>query len=126
MSRDTTVSTLDLVPEGAITGRRRDGNTTRLVDAAVQALFQGRKVRMLDHHNTVKSSKELADRVIHRLHEEHGISERDIIMDENGLVFRLDFKHHVQFTLRDIPSIPKHELPNTYKPFDNTEGLFEE
>lgn len=58
-------TTLDNVKN--ITNKRRDGNTTRLVDNAIQILFSGKICICLDHHNNENAHKNLFDRVIYRL-----------------------------------------------------------
>jgi hypothetical protein len=70
-----TVSTLDgFTP----TGKRRDGNTTRLADKAIQLFFEGKHVLIRDHHliltmSILRANEHLLNMVLRRLKIEHGI-----------------------------------------------------
>ena len=73
-SKRETVTTLDgqLVK---LTGSRRDGNTTRLVDHAIQILFSGDICVVLDHHEwgmNRMANEHLMNKVLDRLQHEHG------------------------------------------------------
>lgn len=60
---------------------RRSGNTTRLADAIIQALFQGKKVSVIDHfdYGGNRSANELLfKKVFRRLEFEHGITEEHL------------------------------------------------
>ena len=73
-----------------ITSKRKDGNTTRLIDKAIQLLFQGFIVIINDHHenNTQEHSNYLAERIIKRLNNEHNVG---ILYDlSNSEMFLLD------------------------------------
>ena len=57
-----------------ITYKRRDGNTTRLVDNAIQILFNGDICVVLDHHEMGRNrtaNKYLFDAILRRLEIEH-------------------------------------------------------
>lgn len=59
---------------GKITSRRRDGNTTRLVDNAIQILFSGKICVVLDHHEhgtNRLANKHLFTQILRRLEIEH-------------------------------------------------------
>jgi len=58
--------------ESSITPIRRSGNTTRIIDEAVQELFENGKVRILDHNDTRMSHRYILDKFIKRLDSEHG------------------------------------------------------
>lgn len=56
---------------------RRDGNTTRIVDNAIQLLFRGERVVMCDHHEggiNRGANDHLTEIVAKRLSIEHGIA----------------------------------------------------
>ncbi len=50
---------------------RRMGNSTRIIDAAIQALFEGKIVAVRDHYATPRSNRHLMDNIIRRLRVEH-------------------------------------------------------
>ena len=50
---------------------RRVGNTTRIIDNIIQSLFQGRKVRIVDHSPSRGSLENLEHRLSDRLEHEH-------------------------------------------------------
>ena len=57
-----------------LTNRRRDGNTTRLIDNAIRILFEGKICICLDHHemgNNKMKNKRLFESVLRRLNSEH-------------------------------------------------------
>jgi len=57
-----------------ITSRRRDGNTTRLVDNAIQILFEGKICIVKDHHEygtNRLANKHLFTQILRRLEIEH-------------------------------------------------------
>ena len=69
--RGRMVSTMSL--GSGISLQRASGNTTRLVDAAIQALFDGKEVLCEDHYKSklVKVDERLRDLVVKRLCLEH-------------------------------------------------------
>lgn len=60
---------------------RRSGNTTRIVDAIIQALFNGKKVLVRDHYNSRERDRELLNKVEHRLVNDHGIKWSAVCME---------------------------------------------
>ena len=60
---------------------RRSGNTTRTVDAIIQALFNGKKVLVRDHYNSRERDRELLSKVEHRLVNDHGIKWSAVCME---------------------------------------------
>jgi hypothetical protein len=79
--------------EGKITPRRRDGNTTRLVDNAIQILFRGDICVVLDHHEwgrNHRANKNLFDAILERLHREHRFifEQRRVKIDRGNLEIR--------------------------------------
>lgn len=60
---------------------RRSGNTTRIVDAIIQALFNGEKVLVRDHYNSRETNRELLNKVEHRLVNDHGIKWSTVCME---------------------------------------------
>ena len=72
---------------------RRVGHTTRQVDYAIQLLFQGEVVKVLDHWKggTIKeANKYLFDRILNRLNLEHRHVMRGVVADIQNLIIRLD------------------------------------
>jgi hypothetical protein len=60
--------------EGKLTDIRRDGNTTRIVDNAIQILFSGKVCVVMDHHNVGRHSQMneyLLKCILRRLEIEH-------------------------------------------------------
>jgi hypothetical protein len=55
----------------AIIPQRRCGNTTRIVDNAIQKLFEGKEVLCLDHTNMGNEHRRLAHLILQRLKDEH-------------------------------------------------------
>jgi hypothetical protein len=77
-----------------ITYKRRDGNTTRLVDNAIQILFNGDICVVLDHHEmgrNSKANKHLFDAILKRLEVEHRwfFEQKRVKIDKNRLEIRL-------------------------------------
>ncbi len=57
-----------------ITNNRRDGNTTRLVDNAIQIIYSGKICVVLDHHEMGRNkdmNKRLFNLIMQRLQNEH-------------------------------------------------------
>lgn len=52
-------------------GKKRNGNTTRLADAYIQSLFQTGSILVSDHYHSTKSNIRLADIIRRRLSSEH-------------------------------------------------------
>lgn len=82
-----------LVPIGpiywSIRAGRNVGNTTRQVDIAIDQLFKGNKVKVLDHRQEGKdkdANKVLMSRIIKRLKNEHKIKESDYKIEENTIM----------------------------------------
>ena len=83
MKTEAVVSTLDLVE---VNPERRSGNTTRQIDAAIQALFDGHTVELNDHFKSGgcrESNKALLRRTLGRLWHEHRIVDANIIVNWN-------------------------------------------
>jgi len=78
--------------EGKISRFRRDGNTTRIVDNAIQILFSGKGCVARDHHmlGEHRSANEyLFGKILDRLCSEHGIKKEQIEIDSKLLLIRL-------------------------------------
>lgn len=72
------------ITEGVnITPKRRDGNSTRLVDNAIQLLFTYGWIKVEDHYNIRHSNKLLLDTIIKRIKSEH--PSLRVIIDRNNL-----------------------------------------
>ena len=75
-----------------ITGRRRDGNTVRLIDNAIQILFRGKVCVCLDHHEMGRNknaNKDLFKQVLYRLEREFNIDGKRVRVDRNKLEIEL-------------------------------------
>ncbi len=76
-------------------GKRRDGNTTRLVDYYVQLLFLEKEIKPFenicsDNNNINKrATKFLFDRIINRLMMEHRSLHSKIAIDKNQLIIKM-------------------------------------
>lgn len=82
---------------GFITGSRRDGNSIRLVDNAIQILYNGKVCLVRDHHGMGsynQSNRYLMDKILRRLSSEHNletlINEDKIRIDMSK--FEIEFK----------------------------------
>lgn len=65
------ISTLENV---VITNNRRDGNSTRQIDKAIQILFNGDTCIVRDHHEggtNIDANKKLYEHIIDRFFQEH-------------------------------------------------------
>ncbi len=74
---------------------RRCGNSTRLVDKAIQILFSGKICIVKDHHEhgyNVCSNEDLLRRILQRLEIEHKIkyAKNDSVLDRSVQVNRVD------------------------------------
>ena len=85
-----------LTTEGVDIRGRRSGNTTRQVDAAIDYLFSGYKVKVRDHHTfgaNNKDDKVLFRKIIARLTYEHNLNlmltAQSILIDEKNLTIEL-------------------------------------
>lgn len=82
------VTTLEGMSE--ITSKRRDGNSTRLVDNAIQILFNGNICVVLDHYEMGRNRQAnrcLFDAILRRLESDHRhiLNERRVKIDKNRL-----------------------------------------
>lgn len=80
-----------------ITYKRRDGNTTRLVDNAIQILFKGHICVVLDHYQRGRhrdSNERLFKEIMRRLDAEHRwlFEERRLKIDRNKLEIHITEK----------------------------------
>lgn len=71
---------------------RRSGRTTRIVDDAIQELFQDKSVFIVDHHGTAESSYNATYIFMKRLKIEHGITANDLSTKRVGLGIRIELK----------------------------------
>ena len=69
-------------------GYRRSGRTTRMIDKSIQQFFDEGVCEVYDHHGTREADKLIMQKILKRLHYEHGISESDIVLDWIKLVIR--------------------------------------
>lgn len=111
MSKRLIKTSLDGI-EHLITTKRRDGNSTRIVDNAIQLLYKGYIVQIIDHHPV--SNIYLLRKVMKRIENEHSwmleetkekknlkeAKERSIL-DQNRIVVELSLT---------IEAIKKHGL----------------
>ena len=65
-------------------GIRRSGRSTRIVDAAMQELFEKGYVQIFDHIDKVQCDQMLFDRFLRRLESEHGfqVSQMEFSVDK--------------------------------------------
>lgn len=85
MKKDKTETTLENAKE--ITRYRRDGNTTRLIDNAIQILFRGKVCVCLDHYEMGRNRN--ANRDLYRLSSEFNLSTKEVRVDINKLEIEL-------------------------------------
>lgn len=78
--------------------KRRDGNSTRQIDHAIQLLFKGFKVEIRDHHESVDSNKLLYQRVLKRFHSEYKEIAYTLMTNPRKLEIWLDIKHNIDNT----------------------------
>ena len=67
------VSTLDGAEKLIVSGRQ-EGNTTRLIDYAIDIIFSGHICKVQDHHENgqhIRANQNLFDRIVKRLEHEH-------------------------------------------------------
>ena len=63
------------------------GRTTRIIDKAIQRLFNGERVAVYDHYDTLKTHNLLAKKIERRLQIEHyGVYERLEKVRRDGIV----------------------------------------
>ncbi len=90
MKKDKTETTLENAKE--ITRYRRDGNTTRLIDNAIQILFRGKVCVCLDHYEMGRNrnaNRDLFEKILHRLSSEFNLSTKEVRVDINKLEIEL-------------------------------------
>jgi hypothetical protein len=63
---------------------RRSGQTTRIVDAAIQELFTAGSVIIKDHHPTIEADRHAYLVFRRRLKDEHNIGSEDLIISEGN------------------------------------------
>ena len=83
-----------------ITYARRSGNTTRQIDQAIQLLFRGHAVKVIDHHckrermGYGNANRHLFDGILRRLQSEHNLQH---LIDTDGI--RMDIaKSEIELT----------------------------
>lgn len=75
-----------------ITKGRRQGNTTRIINNAIELLFKGYTVKVEDHSNHPYADKQLLRLIKDRLVREFSLEEKDINVNNNGnLLLTLNF-----------------------------------
>ena len=75
-----------------ITGSRRDGNTVRLIDNAIQILFRGKVCICLDHHErgrNRRANQDLFKQILYRLEREFNLDSKRVRIDKNKLEIEL-------------------------------------
>lgn len=86
------VSTLEGMEDKLLSGRRH-GNTTRLIDNAIQIIFSGNICVVEDHHDMGShkvANKHLFDKILKRLNSEHGRETMYLHYDVSKLEIRFD------------------------------------
>jgi len=74
---------------------RADGNTTRQIDFAVQALFKGERVEVKDHWESgqnLAANRDLLSRIVARVNIENHVPYRgyELVVDKKNLQLKLD------------------------------------
>lgn len=64
--------------EELISSVRRSGNTTRLVDKAIQDLFSGCIIKAEDHYEREVGDRDLYFKILKRLKHEHNLLDKDL------------------------------------------------
>lgn len=75
-----------------ITGKRRDGNTVRLIDNAIQILFRGKVCVCLDYHemgSNRRVNQDLFKQILYRLEREFNLDIKRVRIDRNKLEIEL-------------------------------------
>ena len=69
-----------------LTTKRRDGNTTRCIDNAIQLLFDGKTCIVIDHHGKERcfDNMYLHKRILNRLDKEHSLTKENGEVIETG------------------------------------------
>lgn len=80
------VSTLDCQ---GLTNKRGDGNTTRQINFAIERLFKGDRVIVVDHFKSFKASVMLLTKIVDRLVAEHRIDFNKVVIDQTKLEIEL-------------------------------------
>ena len=76
-------------------GRRRLGNSTRIVDHLIQNFFINGVCEVYDHHDTREATRLVFNNVLRRLDIEHTmIKKQDISIDKNKFIIR-NMKHEL-------------------------------
>lgn len=73
-----------------LTKKRRDGNTTKQVDFAIQKLFEGCEVIVRDHYNIPQADRHLMSRILDRIGAEHGtmVNFVEVELNKNTIKFK--------------------------------------
>jgi hypothetical protein len=79
-------------PKPILYNYRRVGNTTRLIDKFVQDFFIKGECKIYDHYNTRESKKRVFYLVLQRLNREHQIENKDVQLDTNKFIIRINNK----------------------------------
>jgi len=83
---------IDLLDVVDVTLVRRDGNTTRLIDKAIQIIFSGDICVVRDHAKSGSDfycNKELMKKIMKRLQQEHDIEFNYLVIDFDHLEISL-------------------------------------
>lgn len=68
---------------------RAVGNSTRLIDKAIELIFSGKKVKVKDHYPSIQADMFLFDRILKRLQNEHGHPMNVFLFDKQNLTIEL-------------------------------------
>jgi len=72
---------------------RRKGHTTRQVDLAIQLLFEGYNVQVLDHFeegNSDNANEYLLKRILDRMAHEHPAALLSLVVDRKTMIIHID------------------------------------
>jgi hypothetical protein len=90
-------TTIDTIASLDFSDRRRKGNSTKQIDFAINVLFKGYEVKVLDHYENGtnrKANEDLFERILKRLSAEHRldllVKERKIKINQPHLTIKLE------------------------------------
>ena len=76
INHECKIKSVNILQNASVVSGRKVGNTTRQIDMAIQAIFSGQLVKVLDHYEngeSTSSNNRLFDLIIRRLEREHGL-----------------------------------------------------
>ena len=77
--------------------KRRTGETTRILDNAVQELFNTGSVKLRDTHENSNAGRHILNTLLKRLKIEHNIEQKDLDIDLLGNIISLKYTLNNKF-----------------------------